>query len=486
MKRVRLAQFAVFFLLVASVSVWAQTATKEEGKQETKPDSKAHCPSPHPSFPSMTYDEDNRYLRNPECRTEVLDRLKYIPLGEKEDYYLSLGFSIRERGEYFSNPNWASNPPGSAYLLHRVYAHADLHLGERFRFFTEFGNSIESGRNGGRRPNIDEDKFDVHQAFIDVGVWRSGKNSLTLRTGRQEMSLGDQSLVSTRDGRNVRRSFDGFRAMGKFGDWTTDAFALRQSASKPGAFDDSIDHTTSFWGLYASRPFRTLPGGQVDLYYLGLDNKKVIYVNGTGREKRETAGARLWGTTEHWDYNQEYTFQWGSLGSDDIRAWAVAAETGYRLEQTLFKPRFSIKSDAYSGDHDRSDRTLNTFNALYEKGPYFSYAELIGKRNLMALQPSVQLNLPLRITLTPNAAFYWRESTEDGLYAPASGAIVVAGRQSSARYIGSHVATQLKWSVDRHTTVFAEYLHFFPGNFLKQSTAGRNTNYATWWLEYRF
>lgn len=82
MKRVRPARFAVFFVLVASVSVWAQTEAKQETKQETK----ARCPSPQLSFPSMTYDEDNRYLRNPECRTEFLDRLKYIPLGEKEDY----------------------------------------------------------------------------------------------------------------------------------------------------------------------------------------------------------------------------------------------------------------------------------------------------------------------------------------------------------------------------------------------------------------
>ena len=307
-----------------------------------------------------------------------------------------------------------------------------------------------------------------------------------LRTGRQEMAFGDQSFISTRDGRNVRRSFDGVRATGKFGEWTTDAFAVRQGTSRLGFFDDAPDHTTSFWGLYAGRPFRTLPGGHIDIYYMGLDNKEETYDQGTGREQRETAGARLWGSTEHWDYNHEYTFQWGSFGSGDIRAWAVAAETGYRLEQTLFKPRFSIKTDAYSGDHDHSDQTLNTFNALYERGPYFSYAELFGKRNLLALQPSVQLNLPLRITLTPNTAFYWRESTEDGLYSVATGAIVVSGLKSSARYIGSHAAAQLKWSVDRHTTVFAEYLHFFPGGFLKQSTAGRNTNYATWWLEYRF
>ena len=106
MKRVRLAQFAVFFLLVASVSVWAQTEAQQETKQETK----AHCPSPRPSFPSMTYDEDNRYLRNPECRTEFLDRLKYVPLGENEDYYLSFGVSIRERGEILQQSELGKQP----------------------------------------------------------------------------------------------------------------------------------------------------------------------------------------------------------------------------------------------------------------------------------------------------------------------------------------------------------------------------------------
>jgi hypothetical protein len=40
--------------------------------------------------------------------------------------------------------------------------------------------------------------------------------------------------------------------------------------------------------------------------------------------------------------------------------------------------------------------------------------------------------------------------------------------------------------VNRHTTLFAEYLHFFPGAFVQQSTPGRSINYATWWLELRF
>jgi hypothetical protein len=434
----------------------------------------------------MTFEEDNRYLSNPDCRTEFLDRAKFIPLrADDENYYLSFGADIRDRGEYFSNPNWANNPSGNAYLLQRYYLHTDMHLGERFRFFGELGSSLETGRNGGFRPTVDENKLDVHQAFIDVGAWQSGKNSLTLRTGRQEIAFGSSSLVGTRDGRNVRRSFDGLRLTGVIGDWTVDAFAVKQTPSDPGIFDDSIDHATSFWGLYAATPFRLLPGGHADLYYLGLDNKSETYDRGSGREQRETIGARLWGRAKHLDYDEEFTFQWGRFGAGGIRAWAIATQAGYQLE-SVSHPRFGIKAGAFRGDQNRSSQTLGTYNALYELGPFFSYAELFGKRNLVDLQPSVQFSLTRKLSLTPNAAFYWRESTQDGLYSVAAGVIVVSGKNSNDRYVGAHVATQLKWNVNRHTTFFAEYLHFFPAEFLRQSTQGRNINYVTEWIELRF
>jgi alginate export protein len=485
MQSLRLALVTVLFVIVASVSALAQT----QARNETKPtkDTKPPCPKSEPSFPQMTYDEDNRYLSNPACRKEFWDRLKYIPLRPgHEDYYLSFGGSARVRGEYFSHPNWGSGPPGSSYLLQRYYVHADLHLGTRFRFFTELGSSLEHGRTGGPRSGSDQDKLDVHQAFIDIGLWRSGKNRLTLRPGRQEIAFGDESLIGVRDGPNIRRSFDGVRLTGKLGNWTGDAFAVRQSKSKPGFFDDSLDHTTSLWGLYVVRPIKYLPGGHVDLYYMGFRNKRAVYDRGAGKEQRETLGARLWGRGEHFDYNQEYSFQFGRFRSDDIRAWAVNTETGYRFDSILFKPRLGLNAGAYSGDNGRSGGSLGTFNGIYEKSTYFTYAALFGRRNLMDLQPNVQINLPRNITVTPNAAFYWRESIEDGLYSSGSGPVSITGRKSSARYIGSQVAVQVKWKVDRHITVFGEYLHFFPGDFLRQSTPGRNLNYTTYWAEYRF
>ena len=462
--------------LVVCVSASAQTAPQV-----------AECVAPPRGFPPMTYDEDTRYLRDPACRTNLLDGLKFISLSEdRDDYYLSFGAPVRERGEYFNNPNWGAGPRGSAYLLQRYYFHADAHFGTRFRAFGELGSSLEHGRTGGQRPTIDEDRLDLHQAFFDIRLWQAGKNSLTLRAGRHEMAFGDNSLISTRDGRNVRRSFDGLRVTAKWSEWTADVLAVKQTESKPGIFDDGIDPTRNFWGIYAVGPLPSLTGGHIDLYYLGLGRTSVTYDQGTGREQRETIGTRLWGRTDRWDYTQEYTFQWGSFGAGDIRAWAASTETGYRMDSVRFRPRISTKADVFSGDRGRADQTLGTFNTLYEKGPAFSYAELFGKRNLMDLQPAVELDFPGRVTVTPNAAFFWRNSTDDGLYAAGSGVLEVSGQHSQARYIGSQAAVQVNWSVDRHMTLFAEYLPFIPGAFVKQSTPGRAINYATWWVDFRF
>jgi hypothetical protein len=465
-------------LLVASVSASAQT----------EQDAQLGCSGRAPAFPQMTYDEDDRYFSSSACRTEFLDRLKFIPLrGDNDNYYLSFGVFTRDRGEYFSNPDWGSGPSGNAHLMQRYFLHMDLHLGERFRFFGELASSLETGRNGGPRPGLDEKQLYVHQGFFDLGLWQSGKDSLTLRGGRQELALGSENFVSTRDGRNIRRSLTGFRLTWVTGDWTVDTFALRPTLDNAGNFNDPPNHASSFWGAYAVRPFRFLPEGNIDLYYLGLDLQRVPFDGkGFGREQRETIGTRLWGTTEHWDYNDEFTYQWGWFGpNDDIRAWAISTETGYRIESISLRPRFALRAMAFSGDQNPSSRTVGTFNSIFEKGPYFSYAELFARRNLVALQPSVELRLSKTVTLMPNPAFFWRESPRDGLYSVGN-AVLISGQKSSARYIATQASAQLRWKMNRNMTWFTEYAHFFTGDFLQQSTPGRNINYWTGWLDIRY
>ena len=65
---------------------------------QTTPSSQA-APSANPSYKQLRYEEDWSFLRDPAGRDDVLDRIKYIPLGDKEDWYLTIGGEARMQFE---------------------------------------------------------------------------------------------------------------------------------------------------------------------------------------------------------------------------------------------------------------------------------------------------------------------------------------------------------------------------------------------------
>jgi hypothetical protein len=170
----------------------------------------------------------------------------------------------------------------------------------------------------------------------------------------------------------VRQSFDGVKIRSKAGPWNIDAWAVRPDVDNLGFFDNVPDHRTAFWGIYATRPWRHRLS--VDTYYLGLDRKEATFNRGTAPELRHTLGARLWRPIakkeRDWDCDYEGMWQFGSFGSDRIRAWTFASDTGYSFPITPLKPRLSMKSDISSGDDPRTS-TLGTFNPLFPIGNYF-------------------------------------------------------------------------------------------------------------------
>src|SRR2546422_3695995 len=292
-----------------------------------------------PPFKKLRYDESYAYLRDPAQRSDQLDAIKFIPLNTNQDWYLTLGGDIRERYEYYHNNLWGRGPQDQdGYLLQRYMVHADAHFGDYFRFFAQFKSGLEDGRNGGPRPT-DRDDFDLHQAFFDVRVPWSDADSLTLRVGRQELAYGSSRLVSVREEPNVRRTFDGAKVILKLADWQVDAFAVKPVRTKTGVFDDDPDPAQDFWGVYAVRPGSWLPGGHIDLYYLGLDRDNASFDQGTAREQRHSFGTRIWGGKAGWDYNFEFVYQFGSFGDGDIRAWTVASDTGFTFQDAPLKPR---------------------------------------------------------------------------------------------------------------------------------------------------
>jgi hypothetical protein len=437
-----------------------------------------------PSDKAHRFDEDWSGLSDPSKRTDPFDAIKWIPLNNDKSWYLTLGGELRERFESAHNPVFGLQPPlQNSYLLQRAVLLADLHLGQNVRTFVELVSGLAPGWNG-TPPPIQQDELDVLQAFTDLSL-PAARGDVTLRAGRQEMSFGSQRLVSVRESPNVRLAFDGVRSF-----WTgpggvrVDAFAVRPVAPQLGVFNDSSDPTQAFWGVYATGPVWNVPGLNIDLYYLGLDRQNAQFAQGTANEHRQTLGTRLFGRRGGFDWDAEAAFQFGSFGSADIRAWTVSLDTGYTFTNLPLTPRLGLKADVISGDGNLNDNRLETFNPLFPKLPYFNEANNIAPSNLLDLQPNLTLSFAKNLTVNVAWNPLWKQQEADAFYAPLLTPVNgTAG--STGRFIGQQASAVLEWQASEHLSVAATYVHFTPGNALKQA-GGRAGDFVAAWAQYRF
>jgi hypothetical protein len=108
--------------------------------------------------------------------TGRLDTLKYVRLSDSRDgWFLTLGAALRGRFESFTNTHGSAANGTDGFLLQRSMVLADLHLGRRFRVFTQLKSGLVAGRKDGPRPP-DEDRLDVRAGGLDPSrppvLWR--------------------------------------------------------------------------------------------------------------------------------------------------------------------------------------------------------------------------------------------------------------------------------------------------------------------------
>lgn len=112
-----------------------------------------HAACPSPPYLTLRYEEDYGFLRDPSCRTDFWDPLKYVPLDENGAVYLSTGVDARVKYEYFHNFLWGQGvQDANGYALQRYLVHGDLHVTRYLRGFAQFQSALEEGRQGGRAP----------------------------------------------------------------------------------------------------------------------------------------------------------------------------------------------------------------------------------------------------------------------------------------------------------------------------------------------
>jgi hypothetical protein len=373
---------------------------------------------------------------------------------------------VRERFEASAHPGFGLAHPGSDdYLLNRVLLGAEATAGEHVALTAQVVSGSVTG-SASRMAGTQDDALDVMQLFVD-GMFDTADGTLRLRVGRQQLALGAARLVSTRESTNVRRAFDGVRAT-----WTgprthLDAFYLEPVLPRTGVFDDT-GTGQSIWGLYLTRDdAQAVPTG-FDLYYLGYRSERATFAFETANELRHTAGTRFFGAGRGPDWNLEAAWQWGSFGGSRIRAWTLSSDVGYTLSNWGLKPRLGFKADVISGDLNRDDGTLGTFNPLFPKLPYFSDANVTTPANLLDVQPMLGLVLTNALRVTGSWNVLWRYSREDAFYLPPLKPVTTLGR-SAGRYIGQQWSSTIEWKVLSRVTIAAGLVVFQPGSAIRQA-----------------
>ncbi len=464
LKRLDAIFILAFFLLISG------------GKACRKASAAIEKPVP-PSFdlPALRYDDDFSYLCDPSERTGLWESIKYIPLGDDADYYLSLGGEFRERYEAYNNRRFGLTENSNMdVFLHRFLFHGDFHFGKGTRFFGQVGSHFQSGREGGAA-STDENPLDLQQGFIDVSFGISEHGRITLRGGRQEIAFGEYRLLSVRESPNVRRSFDGLRAMIRTAGLRIDGFITQTVKIQDEIFDDESNDDEAFWGVYGVTGVPWISGMKADLYYLGLDREDVRYDQGRGNDQRHTIGTRLWGASHNWHYDLEWTYQFGDFEGADIHAWGVATDAGYTFKKLIYKPRLSLRASITSGDKDSTDGELNTFNPPFAKRSYFTQARIVAPSNVISLQPRFDFQLTENLGVTSGWGFLWRESLDDAVYVP-PGIPLISSTTSDERFVGHQLEIGLLWRPNRHIDARSYYVHFEPGKFVEDA-GGKNVEF---------
>lgn len=418
----------------------------------------AHAQTPPGKYEikSLRWEEDYAWLADPSRRDEA-PAFKYVPLGGS-GAFVSFGGEVRARVDSYDEPFFgAGRTEDFTSVQTRGLAHADVHFSPALRAFVQLAASDERGRRPRERA-ADESALDLAQGFVDWTVGE-GSHRWRLRAGRQELAFG--RFITTRDGTNLRRTFDGVRATGPVASGSLDLFAAYVTDQRPDAFDDQTDDLDRAWGGAYTRPFS--PQTRVIVTYFGRINERGAFAAGVGTEKRHSLAVRLQTTRGAFDFDGQFGYQIGELerrtgGALDIDAFGFATETGYTWRKAPWRPRVAVRIDRAGGDRNAADGELNTFDLAYPNLSYISDLSAFAARNLASVQPFVTVTPRQNVTLTAGMDWLWRSERADAVYSPPSVQLARAN-QTGGDAVASQFYLRANWRLTPFVDMQSSFVH---------------------------
>ncbi|MGV3483277.1 MAG: alginate export family protein [Planctomycetaceae bacterium] len=423
------------------------------------------------SYKGVFYANDYSYLNDP-CYDDCMlgDGLKQLSV--PCDGKLDLGGEIRVR--YHDEENMRGlglTGLDDEFWLTRLRLFANYRANDWLRVYGEFIYADSGGEFFNNR-NIEENRGDAQNLFVDVTLLQDGDSKLIGRVGRQELIYGNQRLISPLDWANTRRTFDGYKLIYSGANWDIDGFFVNPVNRLLTNEDrwDSADDETDFYGIYSTR--KGLDIGTLDFYYLGLDYQ----VPGASYH---TLGSRWAGGHGSWLYEMEKGFQFGENGDgSDHSASYFTAGLGRKLDLCVggnsWQPTVWGWYDYASGEDTfaESGRFGDGFDHLFPLGhKYLGFMDLFGRRNIQDF--NAQLITPVlgdRVSLL----VWYHYLLLDELTTPYNINLSPFNTTTAAadRELGHEIDLLLNFAIDARNSALLGYSFFDTGDYFDQTSGG--------------
>jgi len=402
------------------------------------------------------------------------------PSGQLTDWF-SLRGEFRGRLEGFTGGGF--KPDNSdGYMLDRFRLNATVAPTPLAKFVVQVQDARVFDKEAGGLAAPLRDTLDLRMAYGEFGGARN-----MVRVGRQELAFGEQRLIGHLNWVNDARSFDGARATITRRAFKFDVFATSVVTIQPEAFDKS-GGGNALYGFYGSST-TAIPKATIEPYvFFRKSEGLTLETGGLGDIHQTTMGTRLVGKLPRdFDYGVEMAGQLGSVGTDDVRAWAGHWVGGRTFMKSAGKPRPFLEFNYASGDTDPKDGVRGTFDQLYPTGhDKLGLADQVGWRNVDHLRGGVEIKPKAQWQLSSSYHSWWLASATDALYS-ASGALVSRSTAGTAgRHVGQEVDAQAVYTYSPQLQIAAGYARVLPGVFLERTTSGESYNLSYLMVTYVF
>jgi len=263
----------------------------------------------------------------------TIDRRPSEYLNEQLPAWLQFGGEFRLRLEESAVSGF--NNPEDGYLLGRTRFNVTIKPLPWLKFFGQSQDARAFFQDVPHPVAPFQDTWDLRQAYVELGD--ADKGPLALTVGRQEINFGEERLVGSSNWTNTARTFDAVRLSLHHAGYRLSAFA----SSVVDQHEQELNHHTKgndLHGLYGGLE-SLIPGAVVEPFFLW--RLAPVSISGSGKLNEKTTGVRWVGKLPvGFDYDVEMAKQFGSIGLDDIDAWAGHWVLGKKFASWKWQPRW--------------------------------------------------------------------------------------------------------------------------------------------------